>query len=224
MPSAQPSYKKSGGASRLLPYHPPIPDVSTFSNHLDVAHDGLINLDFPDVNFKDWHVIEQEGATQILTVNGNQWVILRWDFEQYKNSKIDGSGLLELTTQSVQKGGDYITTYGEDLGMEFGKIRVIEILGGDPYWNQEKVTYNNFRQGHIYSDVFNTQMIFDAELSDEPGSKNFITISKPVLQRLLDGRTKGLLIRPLGAITASFYASENQMGDNCPKLHFKIVQ
>jgi hypothetical protein len=77
---------------------------------------------------------------------------------------------------------------------------------------------------HNYSDVFNTQMVFDAELSDESGSKNFITISKPVLQRLLDGRTKGLLIRPLGAINASFYASENQMGNNGPKLHFNIIQ
>jgi hypothetical protein len=67
-------------------------------------------------------------------------------------------------------------------------------------------------------------MVFDAELSDERGSKNFLTISKPVLQRLLDGRTKGLLIRPLGAINASFYASENQMGNNGPKLHFNIIQ
>ena len=31
-----------------LPYHPPVPDLSTFSNHLDVSHDGLINSDFPD--------------------------------------------------------------------------------------------------------------------------------------------------------------------------------
>jgi hypothetical protein len=206
----------------LVPYHPPVPDLSTFSHHLDVTDDGLINLDFPDVNFNDYHVKEEEGYAYVLTVNENQWAILRWDFELYKNFKIEGAGLLELTTQSVLKGGDYITTYSEDLGMEFGKVRIIEILGGDPYWDQEKVTYNNFMQGHIYSDVFNTQMVFDAELSDERGSKNFLTISKPVLQRLLDGRTKGLLIRPLGAINASFYASENQKDNNGPKLHFNI--
>jgi hypothetical protein len=40
-------------------------------------------------------------------------------------------------------------------------------------------------------------MIYDFEVSDKPGSKNFITISKPVFQRLIDGRTKGLLLRPL---------------------------
>lgn len=208
----------------LVPYHPPVPDLSTFSNHLDVSHDGLINSDFPDVNFNDWYVKEQKGNARILTVNANQWAVLRWDFEQYKNVKIDGSGLLELTTHSIPKGGNYIGTYGEDLGMEFGKIRVIEIIGGDSEWNQNKVTYNNFIQGNILDDVFNTQMIFDIEMFDEPGSKNFITISRPVLQRLLDGKTKGLLIRPLGALNDSFYASEDQRGNNGPKLHFNIIQ
>ena len=208
----------------LVPYHPPVPDVGTFSNHLDVAHDSLINSDFPEVNFNNWHVKEQKGDARTLTVNANQWAVLRWDFEHYKNLKADGAGLLELTTQSVPRGGDYIGAYGEDFGMEFGKIRVIEIIGGDPQWDQNKVTYDNFMQGRVYSDVFNTQMIFDAEPSDEPGSKNFITISRPVLQRLLDGKTKGILIRPLGAINASFYASENLPDSSGPKLHFNTTQ
>jgi hypothetical protein len=207
----------------LTPYHPPVPDVSTFSNHLNVAHDALINLDFPDVNFNSWHVKDQDGEIKILTINANQWAILRWNFEKYNNLKIDGSGLLELTTYSVSKGGNYIDSYGEDFGMEFDRIRVIEILGGEPAWDQNKVTYNNLIQGHNYSDIFNTQMIFDSEVSDQSGNKNFITISKPVLQRLIDGRTKGILIRPLGAINASFYASENQ-DKNSPKLHFNILK
>ena len=205
----------------LVPYHPPIPDLSTFSNHVDVAHDALINSDFPEINFNDWHVKERTGDSKILTVNANQWIILRWDFEKYKNQKIDGPGLLELTTQSVPIGGNYNKALGEDFGMEFGKIRVIEILGGDPEWDQTKVTYNTFMRENKYSDIFNEQMIFDADLNYEPGSKNFITISKPVLQRLIDGKTKGLLIRPLGSLDASFYASENQSG-NGPKLHFNI--
>jgi hypothetical protein len=207
----------------LVPYHPPVPDVGTFSNHLDVTHDCLINSDFPDVNLNNWSVKEHGGNARTLTVNANQWAILRWDFRKYKNSKVDGSGLLELTTQAVPKGGNYIEAFGEDFGVEFGKVRVIEIIGGDPEWDQNTITYNKFIRGRAYSDVFNTQMIFDIELSDEPGSKNFITISKPVLQRMLDGKTKGLLIRPLGALDASFYASENQPGSNGPKLHFNIV-
>jgi hypothetical protein len=208
----------------LVPYHPPVPDTGIFSNHLESAHDCLINSDFPGVNFNNWHVMEQNGDARILTVNADQWAILRWDFEKFRNLKADGPGLLELTTQSVPTGGDYIEAFGEDFGMEFGKIRVIEIIGGDPGWDQNKVTYDNFMRGNGYSDVFNTQMVYDAQVSDQPGSKNFITISKPVLQRMLEGKTKGLLIRPLGALDASFYASENRPGNNGPKLHFNVVK
>jgi hypothetical protein len=206
----------------LVPYHPPLRDVNTFSNHLNVNHDALINSDFPDVNFNNWHIKTPEGDEQILTVNGSQWAVLRWNFGNTQQMKVQGPGLLEVTTHSVAKGGKYSDTYGEDLGMEFGKVRVIEIIGGDPKWDQNTVTYNSLIQGKDYSDVFNTQMIFDIELSDEPGSKNFITISKPVLQRLVEGKTKGLLIRPLGAVDASFYSSES--GDRGPKLHFNIME
>ena len=206
----------------LVPYHPPVPGLNTFSNHLNVSQDCVINTNFPEVNFNDWHVKELRHNVKILTVDAKQWAILRWDFDKYKNSKVDGAGLLELTTQSVLTGGDYIKAFGQDLGEEFCRIRVIEILGGDPVWDQKNVTYNSLTQGKNYSDVFNTQMVFDTEVKEEKGSKNFITISKPVLQRLINGTTKGLLIRPLGAIDASFYASENPNDDTCPKLHFNV--
>lgn len=207
-----------------LLYHPPVADLKTFSNHLNVTHDALINSDFPDVNFNNYYVKEKGDNARVLTVNPNQWAVLRWDFEKYKNLKADGPGILEITTQSVSKGGKYIDAYGEDFGIEFGKVRVIEILGGDPLWDQNKVTFNSLTQGKIYSDVFNTQMIFDTDVSEENGGKNYITISRPVLQRLLDGTTKGLLIRPLGAIDASFYDSENGNGNNSTKLYFNIRQ
>jgi hypothetical protein len=76
--------------------------------------------------------------------------------------------------------------------------------------------------GKNYSSVFNEQMIFDSELSFQPDSKNLITISKPVLQRMIDGKTKGLLIRPLGSLDTSFYSSEDKSG-NGPKLHIKFI-
>ena len=205
----------------LVPYDPPIPDVKLFSNHLNAAQDCLINSDFPDVNFNDWHAAGEKGDVQILTINADQWAILRWDFNNYRNMKADGSGLLELTTYAVQMGGDYIGAFGEDFGIEFDKFRVIEILGGDAEWDQNKVTFESMLQGHPYKDVFNTQMIYDTEPAGKKGAKNFITISRPVLQRLLDGTTKGLLIRPLGAITVSFYTTENGAGSS-PKLHFNI--
>ena len=65
---------------------------------------------------------------RVLTINGEQWGILRWDFSKYKNAEISKAGLLELTTQSVHSGGNYIKAFGEDFGIEFGKVRVIEIL------------------------------------------------------------------------------------------------
>jgi len=214
---------KQAGADKgeAVPYHPPIPDVNSFAFHLPVAHDCVVNLDFPDVNFNDWQASTAEGNAQVLTVNGNQWAILRWDFKKYKGKKVAQAGLLEITTFAVAQGGNYSAVYGEDFGMEFGKIRVIEILSGDPEWNQENVTYHNFMQGKPYTAVFNTQMIYDADLSQTPDAKNFITISKPVMQRLLDGTTKGLLIRPLGAIDGSIYASEDKTGQGA-KLHFNL--
>jgi len=204
-----------------LPYHPPIPNTDTFSHHLDVTHDSVINSDFPDINFNDWHVEEQNGTARILTVTSVQWPVLRWDFSKYKGHKADGAGLLELTTCSIPTGGKFIEHYGQDFGEEFGKIRVIEILGGDPAWNQETVTYNSLMQGHAVRDVINSQMIYDVDMSGKPGSKNYITISRPVMQRLLDGKTKGLVIRPLGALVTSFYASE--AGTTGPMLHFNTT-
>ena len=125
---------KEAGADKgdPVPYHPPIPKVENFSNHLIAAHDCIINPDFPEVNFNGWNVIEKGKKISTLTIAENEWGILRWDFSSFKNVKISGAGLLELTTQSIQQGGDYIKAYGEDFGIEFPKIRIIEILGGDP--------------------------------------------------------------------------------------------
>ncbi len=206
----------------LTPYHPPIPSIADFSNHLVVNHDCMVNVDFPDVNFNDYHAKENNQKTFVLNINADQWGILRWDFSNYKNAKADGAGILELTTRAVNLGGDYIKAYGEDFGVEFGKVRVIEILGGDEQWDQNTVTYNTLTKGEKYSEVFNSQMVFDFDVSEQKDGKNYITISQPVLQRLINGTTKGLLLRPLGAIDASFYASENQNEDNIAKLHFNI--
>jgi hypothetical protein len=77
-------------------------------------------------------------------------------------------------------------------------------------------------QGHALREVINSQMTYDIEMFEKPGSKNYITLSRPVLQRLLDGQTKGLVIKPLGALVTSFYASEN--GANGPILHFDTTK
>ncbi|MBK7106275.1 MAG: hypothetical protein IPH62_13420 [Ignavibacteriae bacterium] len=204
-------------------YHPPIPELTNFTNHLNVNHDCIINPDYPDVNFNDFHIKENEDSIYVMSINSNQWGILRWDFSNYKNQQISDAGLLELTTHSMYNGGNYIKTFGEDFGIEFGKVRVIEIFAGDDEWNQNSVTYNTLTKGKKYSEVFNSQMIYDFEVVQNKEGKNFITISAPVLNRLISGTTKGLLIRPLGAINANFYSLENKVDINTSKLHFNSV-
>ncbi len=205
-----------------LVYHPPVPELSTFAHHLDVAGDSVVSTDFPGVNFNDWHVEAQDGPARVLTADANQWIILRWDVEKFRNLKAAGPGILETTTYSVPLGGKYIQGMGQDLGEEFPRLHVIEILGGDPEWDQEKVTYNSLVQGGSYADVFNTQMTIDLDVTEKPGAKTYFTLPRPVMQRLLEGKTKGLLIRPLGALAATVYASEDA-GGRGPKLHFSTA-
>ena len=205
-----------------LRYHPPVPDLATFAHALPATHDALVNARFPNVNFNDWRVETQDGAAPALSVGADQWAVLRWDFDSQAGAEADGAAILELTTHSVMTGGNYAATFGEDLGMEFGKVRVIEILGGDPVWTQDEVTYYSLLVGESLEDVVNGQMIFDVAPTEQRGGKTRVTISRPVMQRLLDGRTKGLLIRPLGAIDATFYASEAGNG-RAPRLFFNVA-
>jgi hypothetical protein len=204
-----------------LVYHPPIPSVQSFEHHLPASHDSVVNLDFPEVNFDDWHVQEGNAPVRVLGIDAKQWAVLRWDLSKLKDSKAQGPALLELTTHSLASGGNYARGMGKDLGEEFPRVRVIEILGGDPNWAQESVTYDSLTQGASqYEQVFNTQMVIDLELAARRGEKAYFTLQRPVVQRMLEGKTKGLLIRPLGALSASVYASESGQA-NAPTLHLR---
>lgn len=203
-----------------LVYHPPVPEAGSFAQHLPAAHDSVINADFPDVNFNDWRVEEAGGPARVLTVDGKDLPVLRWDLSAYRGQQADGVGVLEFTTCSVAHGGKYIEHWGRDFGEEFGaKVHVSEILGGDPAWEQEKVTANGLLSGASEAEVFNPQMIQDIDLATKPGATNHVVLPRPVMQRLLDGSTKGIVIRPLGALAATFYATEDAKGRG-PKLHF----
>jgi hypothetical protein len=198
-----------------IPYHPPIPDTSTFYYHLPVKEDCIIDLYYSDMNFNNWFTYDENGKKiNLLTVSGNQYILLKWDFDKFKNKTAKGSALLELTTFSLQNSTDY--------KKDFGMIRVTEILDGDSNWNQNNVTLESFCKGKPLNKVLNSQMIIDVEVNKISGGKNYITVSQPVLQRILDGKTKGIAIKPLGAVVASFYSSENLAFG--PKLHFNIKE
>jgi hypothetical protein len=195
-----------------VPYHPPVPSPETFSHHVPAVQDVMIDSEYPNMNFNGWSTQTKGKRIYLLTVSGTQFIILRWDLNRYKGRKAVGAGILELRTYSVQ--------HSSMKEKDFGMIRVVEIVGGDPIWEQNEVTYSSFCRGQSVRSVFNSQMIIDVDVAEGYKSANLITISEPVLQRLLDGETLGLAIQPLGAISASFYAMENRDEEYNAKLHF----
>lgn len=198
-----------------LVYHPAIPALESFKHHLKVNQDVSINAAFPLVNFNNW----TSGNTRVFTVSAGQYPLLRWDLQNFRGQKAMGAAVLELTTESIQKGGNYVAALGEDFGIEFDKVRVFEILGGETNWQQNTVTFKSFTQGKDLQSTINGQMIFDTEVAPANG-KTRVTIPRPVLQRLLDGTTHGLLLQPLGALEVSFYDSEHGDGSQAATLHF----
>ncbi len=196
-----------------IPYHPPLPAPETFTRHVDVAADAVIDIQHPDLNLDRWRTGDR---TPVLIVDGTRYVLLRWDPGQFKGLRAAGPGLLTLTTYGRQR-ADYEWE-------EFGRIRVVEIVGGDPNWSEDGVTLHRFTEGRPLEDVVNGQMIIDVEPAAGKGDTTYVTISRPVLQRLIDGTTRGLILRPLGPISASFYAREHDAGAQAPTLHFSTVE
>jgi hypothetical protein len=198
-----------------VPYHPPIADPKSFSQKIKVAADSSIDIENTDIRMNDWYV-QGAGGTRInlLTVDGTHYVILRWDLRQFAGKKVVGHGLLELTTHSVQQKAERLK--------DFGIVRVVEILGGDPHWDQTNVTTDSFCHYEPLNRVLNTQMIIDWPITEGDGGKTYLTIGHPVLQRLIDGKTLGIAIKPLGALNASFYSMEDENGKNSAQLYFNV--
>jgi hypothetical protein len=195
-----------------VPYHPPVPDPKSFAHEVKAAHDSMIDIENADVNLNDWYVRNGEKKINLLTVEGTRYVILRWDLSAFAGKRVADHGLLELTTHSVQRKGEELK--------DFGIIRVVEILGGDPKWDQKTVTTDSFCHYQSLSRVLNSQMIIDWPVTEGDGGKTYLTISRPVLQRLVDGKTLGIAIKPLGAVNAAFYSMENEAGRNSARLLF----
>jgi hypothetical protein len=197
-----------------IPYHPPVADPAGFAHSVSAAQSGTIDLDNPDVNLGNWYLADAAGNTAIVTAGGTRYVILRWDFGALAGKKVVGSGLLELTTRAVERTSDDIP--------DFGEIRVVEILGGDPRWDKKTVTFNSLCGGQPPDLVLNPQMIIDRPVAEGDGAKTYLTIPKPVLQRLIDGKTLGIAIRPHGAINAAFYCIDIAGGKHVPRLRLNI--
>lgn len=195
-----------------VPYHPAIADPLRFRHVLPATASATVDRRESEANLADWSAREAAGSTRILSVNGTQSVILRWDLSSFTGRKAVGSGLLELKTHSVHRRAGRI--------QDFGIIRVVEILGGDPGWDDQTVTYASLGQGRPDEEVFNPQMIIDLEVNDTRQGSTLVTLPQPVLQRLLAGRTKGIALLPLGSINAAFFPATD--AENAPKLRFNL--
>ena len=197
-----------------VPYHPPLADPTTFTQEVKVVHDSMIDLEHTAVNLNDWSVRDGTRRVRLLTADGTHHVILRWDLSAFAGKTVAGSGLLELTTHSVER-------KSEDV-KDFGILRVVEILAGDPQWNQSTVTTDSLCRNQTLDRVLNTQMIIDWPATDGDGGKTWLTISQPVLQLLIDGKTRGIAVKALGAVKAAFYAMENDGGRPSARLRFNF--
>jgi len=199
-----------------VPYHPPIPGLETFAHVATAAAVAVVDRGHPDVNLLGWGVEKDGRREPLLTVSGTQIVIFRFDLSAFAGKRVADHGLLELTTHSVLRAPT-------DLE-EFGKVRVVEVLGGEPDWRADSVTLDSLRRGESMEQVLNSQMIIDWAVEERPGARTHFTISRPVLQRLVDGRTLGLAIRPLGAVVASFRAAAGDDGVGAPRLLFNTEE
>ena len=195
-----------------VPYHPPIPEPATFASHVPAASSATLDVYYPDLNFGNWSTGESSDTVRLLAASTTQLIIMKWDLNLFKGRQAAASGILELTTFSLQRSPDY--------SKDFGMVRVCEICGGDTAWDQDSVTYASFGQNKPIDQTINSQMIVDVKVNGNQNAKNLILISRPVLQRMLDGRTRGLAIKPLGAVNAAFYASRNRKAGSAPILHF----
>ena len=194
------------------PYHPPIKPVTDYAHHLSPAESAVVSRLFPDQNYARWGTREAAGWRPLLTVNPDLWTIFRWDFSAHKKKTVVGRGLLELTTHSV-------FTFKEAI-YDFAMMRTVEILDGEPNWEKAAVTWDTLLAGKNEDDVINGQMVIDVYPAPGNGEQSFITLSEPVLQRLLDGATRGLVLRHLGSLSASFYGTEP--GEQGPILHLNL--
>ncbi len=192
-----------------LQYRPELPDLAAMQQ-LPVKQDVLISSAIPWLNHRLWSVQENGKTTRVLTINPSQIALLDFEFQNFRGRESDGMGVLEITVQNIQKLDTAI--------YEFGMIRVSEILRNKS-WQEEFITFETFLEGKNLDQAINSQMIIDKDLDKNPGEKIYATISKPVMDRLLSGKSGGLAIRALGAVSFTFYDQETGKG---AKLYYQL--
>jgi hypothetical protein len=199
-----------------IPYHPPVADPASFAHALPVAADLTVDLAEPGVNIDDWTVTDGGGTVRVISAGGTRVALLRWDLGALAGKKIAGPGLLELTTRALE--------VSKTDRPDFGLLRVVETIGGEPAWDERTATWTEISRGAPRELVLNPQMIIDWPVAPGDGGKTYLTIPAPVLQRLIDGKARGIALTPLGTIDASFYSREERGGAAAARLLFNLKE
>jgi hypothetical protein len=191
-------------------YRPPLADPASFAISRQVAEDVSIDSSFPEINFHEW-IAEGE---RTLPVDATKTILLQWDFSDLRGQQVAGEGQLEFFTHRLAR--------LRENPKDFGEVRISEIIAGNKMWQEASVTYHSFLRGQPYHEVINEQTTVDTPLASEKGSKVVVTLSQPVLQRLVDGVTSGLAIRPLGLIDASLMDQTNEEGRYAARIRLNV--
>jgi hypothetical protein len=77
-------------------YPPPKPAPDDFQWSVPVLEAGIIDKQYPDVNFSGW----SDGGLSVLTTDGTKTIILRWDLDEFSHQTVSDYGTLELTLHS----------------------------------------------------------------------------------------------------------------------------
>jgi hypothetical protein len=199
-----------------IPYHPQVADPESFGREAVVAADMTVDLAEPGVNLDDWTVTDAGGKAPVISAGGTRVALLRWDFSRLAGRRVAGPGLLELTTRALE-----VPAHERP---DFGLLRVVEILGGEARWDERSATWTGISRGVPRDLILNPQMIIDWPVTAGDGGKTYLTIPPVVLQRLIDGKTLGIALTPLGSIEASFYSREERGGSLAARLLFNVKE
>lgn len=196
-----------------LIYRPPIEASDAFDKVYVATKNVSLDSLWPDLNMNS--LLNAEDSTKLLHLNTSGFTLLAWDFSSLSAHEIAtvGSGQLEIYTHQI--------SLLADSPKDFGELRICEIYGDMQDWDADSFCYNQFVGDNKLENKINTQTIIDTKMQAKKGAKTVVTISKPVMDRLLSGKTKGLAIMPLGYISASFYT--NDFPDKAPVLRLHLA-
>jgi len=194
-----------------LIYRPDLKDAGSYAVELIPNQEATIDSSLPEESLAEWCNESEPDQPSVVQVDQTKTVLLSWDFSQYRGQRVT-EGQLELSTSTLLR--------STQNRKDFGEVRISEIRDIADPWDKSTVTYATFVGDNEFTDIVVSQCIIDTKVNPEKKGKTVVTVSQPVMQRLIDGGAAGIAVMPLGLISASFYGCEEQ--DLAPKLRFSI--